>query len=151
MKKPSQNLFSKCQQKLVSRYSKLQSSYIKVIHSQCRKLDNRDAFCMFHVTISILQCKQVLVCSHVQVQQERHNSAYRDHKQESGATTLHKLLVICTFGAFHNRDWTWFPVVPKTSFHRSVLLYQTLSFQSALEPTTHGSSRHQRNSERSVQ
>lgn len=82
------------------------TEFLKVIHSQCRKLDNWDAFCMFYVTISILQCKQVLVCSYLQVQQERHNSAYRDHKQESGATTLHKLLVICIFGAFHNRDWT---------------------------------------------
>lgn len=63
-----------------------------------QKLDNWDAFRMAYVTISILQCKQVLVCSYLQVQQERHNSAYRDHKQESGATTLHKLLVICIFG-----------------------------------------------------
>lgn len=71
-----------------------------------QKLDNWDAFCMVYVTISILQCKQVLVCSYLQVQQERHNSAYRDHKQESGATTLHKLLVICIFQAFHKGDWT---------------------------------------------
>lgn len=74
-----------------------------------QKLDTWDAFGMFDVTISILQCKQVLLCSYLQVQQERHNMAKIDHKQESGATTLHKLLVICIWGgwgAFHNWDWT---------------------------------------------
>lgn len=111
------------------------SSYIKVIHSQCRKLDNRDAFCMFHVTISILQCKQVLVCSHLQVQQERHNSAYRDHKQESGATTLHKLLVICTFGAFHKR-LDLISCSPQRLLPITQSFFTKRYFQSALDPIT---------------